>query len=65
MAIGRFREVKVQRKSRKVLDGLKKHGESGTVLDGLLGPGRVRKGLKVEVPGESRKAWRLEGTRRF
>ena len=48
--MGRFREVKVQRKSRKVLDGLKKHGESGTVLDGLLGLGRVWKGLTVEVP---------------
>ena len=35
MAIGRFREVKVQRKSRKVLDGLKKPGESGTVLYGV------------------------------
>ena len=41
MAKGRFREVKVQRKSRKVLDGLKKPGESGTVSDGLLGSVRV------------------------
>ena len=46
MAIGRFREVEVQRKSRKVLDGLKKPGESGTVLYGLLGSGRVWKGIK-------------------
>ena len=39
-----FRKVKVQRKSRKVLDGLKKHGESGTVLYGPLRTGRVSEG---------------------
>ena len=52
MAIGKFREVKVQRKSRKVLNGLKKPGESGTVLYGLLGSGRVWKGIKG--------TWRLQ-----
>ena len=46
MAIGRFRKVKVQRKSWKFLDDLRKPGESGTVYDGLLGSGRVWKGLK-------------------
>ena len=40
------RKVKVKRESKKVLNGLKKPGESGTVLDGLLGSGRVWKGLK-------------------
>ena len=38
-------KVKVQWKSRKVWEGLKKPGESGTVLAGLLGSGRVWKGL--------------------
>ena len=60
MAIGRFREVKVQRKSRKVWDGLKKPGESATVLAGLLGSGRVWKGsvgLRMDLG-----IWRLQET---
>ena len=39
------RKVKVQRESRKVLNGVKKPVESGTVFDGLLGSGRVKGGL--------------------
>ena len=56
-------KVKVQRKSRKVWDGLKKPGESATVLAGLLGSGRVWKGsvgLRMDL-GIWRQ-WRLRET---
>ena len=53
-------KVKVQLKSRKVWEGLKKPGESGTVLAGLLGAGSVWKGsvgLMMDLG-----VWRLQET---